>query len=32
MTMSLDELDYEIFYEILDGQSYVPQYRERIIM
>lgn len=25
---SLDELDYQVFYAILDGQSYVPQHRE----
>lgn len=29
---SLDELDYEIFYKILDGKYYVPQHRERIII
>ena len=29
---SLDELDYEVFYAILDGQNYVPQHRERILM
>ena len=29
---SLDELDYEIFYKVLDGQFYVPQHRERIII
>lgn len=29
---SLDELDYEVFYAILDGQNYVPQHRERIII
>lgn len=29
---SLDELGYEIFYKILDGQNYVPQHRERIII
>lgn len=28
----LDELDYEVFYAILDGQNYVPQHRERIII
>lgn len=32
ITESLDELDYEVFYQILDGQSYVPQHRERIII
>ena len=26
---SLDELDYEVFYAILDGQNYVPHDRER---
>lgn len=29
---SLMELDYEVFYQVLDGQCYVPQHRERIIM
>lgn len=29
---SLEELDYEVFYAILDGQNYVPQHRERIII
>ena len=29
---SLKELDYEVFYAILDGQNYVPQHRERIII
>lgn len=29
---SLDELDYEIFYAVLDGQNYVPQHRERILI
>ena len=29
---SLDELDYEFFYKVLDGQNYVPQHRERIII
>ena len=29
---SLDELDYEVYYQILDGQNYVPQHRERIII
>lgn len=32
ITESLDELDYEIFYDVLDGQMYVPQHRERIII
>ena len=29
---SLDELDYEVFHQILDGQNFVPQHRERIII
>ncbi len=29
---SLDELGYEVFYEVLDGQKYVPQHRERIFI
>lgn len=29
---SLDELGYKIFYKVLDGQNYVPQHRERIII
>jgi DNA (cytosine-5)-methyltransferase 1 len=29
---TLDELDYQVFYQILDGQNYVPQHRERIII
>lgn len=29
---SLDELNYEVFYSVLDGQNYVPQHRERIII
>ena len=29
---SLDELDYEVFYKVIDGQSFVPQHRERIII
>lgn len=32
ITESLDELDYEVFYAILDGQNYVPQHRERILI
>ena len=32
ITESLDELDYEIFYQVLDGQNYVPQHRERILI
>lgn len=29
---SLDELDYQVYYAILDGQNYVPQHRERILI
>ncbi len=29
---SLDELGYKVFYDVLDGQNYVPQHRERIII
>ncbi len=29
---SLNELDYEVFYQVIDGQSFVPQHRERIII
>lgn len=29
---SLEGLDYEIFYKVLDGQYYVPQHRERILI
>lgn len=29
---SLEELDYEVFYQILDGQCFVPQHRERILI
>lgn len=32
ITESLEELNYEVFYEVLDGQNYVPQHRERIII
>lgn len=32
ITESLDELDYEVFYKVIDGQMYVPQHRERIII
>ena len=32
ITESLDELDYDIFYKVLDGQNFVPQHRERIII
>lgn len=29
---SLQELNYAVFYQILDGQMFVPQHRERIII
>ena len=29
---ALEELNYKIFYKIVDGQGYVPQHRERIII
>lgn len=29
---SLGELDYDIFYKVLDGQNFVPQHRERILI
>lgn len=29
---SLDELNYEVFFTIQDGQNFVPQHRERIII
>lgn len=29
---ALDELGYEVFYAVLDGQNYVPQHRERILI
>ncbi len=32
ITESLHELDYDIFYQVIDGQSYVPQHRERILI
>ena len=32
ITEALDELDYAIFYSVLDGQNYVPQHRERILI
>lgn len=32
ITEALDELDYKIFFDVLDGQHYVPQHRERIII
>ena len=32
ITESLEELNYEVFHQVLDGQNYVPQHRERIII
>lgn len=32
ITEALDELDYEVFHAVLDGQNYVPQHRERILI
>ena len=32
ITESLDELDYEVFFQVLDGQAFVPQHRERILI
>lgn len=29
---SLKELNYKVFFDILDGKEYVPQHRERIVM
>lgn len=29
---SLEELNYSVFYSVLDGQDYVPQHRERILI
>lgn len=29
---SLDELNYQVFYSVLDGQNFVPQHRERILI
>lgn len=29
---ALDELDYEIFWQVIDGQAFVPQHRERILI
>ena len=29
---SLEELNYEVFYKVLDGQNFVPQHRERILI
>lgn len=32
ITEALEELDYAIFYKVLDGQAFVPQHRERIVI
>ena len=32
ITEALDELEYTVFYKVLDGQNYVPQHRERIFI
>lgn len=32
ITEALEELDYEIYHAVLDGQNYVPQHRERILI
>ena len=32
ITESLEELNYEVFHAVLDGQNYVPQHRERILI
>lgn len=29
---ALEELDYEVFYQVIDGQLFVPQHRERILI
>lgn len=29
---SLDALDYKVFYKVIDGQCFVPQHRERILI
>ena len=29
---SLEELDYQVFYAVLDGQNFVPQHRERVLI
>ena len=29
---ALNELNYEVFYKVIDGQGFVPQHRERIII
>lgn len=32
ITETLEELDYSIYYQVMDGQTYVPQHRERIMI
>ena len=32
ITEALEELDYEVFHAVLDGQNYVPQHRERVLI
>ena len=32
ITESLDELNYKVFYQVIDGQNFVPQHRERILI
>lgn len=29
---TLEELDYSVYYEVMDGKGYVPQHRERIMI
>lgn len=29
---TLDQLDYEVYYKVIDGQHFVPQHRERIFI
>jgi len=29
---ALEELDYQVFYQVIDGQNFVPQHRERILL
>ena len=29
---ALDELDYKVFHQVIDGQAFVPQHRERILI
>ena len=32
ITEALEELDYQVFHQVIDGQAFVPQHRERIII